>query len=348
MRNIRIGNKLVGEGQPAFIIAEAGINHQGEMRYAKQLIDIAVFAGADAVKFQKRKVERILTREGLDMPYANDNSFGKTYGEHKRVLELSDDDYYELKRYAEDKGIIFLASAWDEESADFLEELGVPAFKIASADMTNTPLLEHIAAKGKPIIISTGMSTMSEVEQAVNAVRKYNKQLALLQCTSTYPCQFGSINLRVMLAYKEKFSCIIGYSGHELGISIPPVAVALGAKIIERHFTIDRTMKGSDHAASLEPGGLQKMIRDIRHTEAALGSSDKRLLEEEAPIRKKLAKSLVSTVAIPKGSIISRSMLTTKGPGTGISPARMDEVIGKRAARDLDEDVVIHEEDIEW
>ena len=339
---------MVGAGQPAFVIAEAGINHQGEMKYARQLIDIAAFAGADAVKFQKRKVERILTREGLDMPYANDNSFGKTYGEHKRVLELSDENYRELKSYAESKGLIFLASAWDEESADFLEELGVPAFKMASADLSNLPLLEHVARKGKPVILSTGMASMAEVQAAFEVVSRHNRQLALLQCTSTYPCRFENINLRVMQTFARKFPCVIGYSGHELGISIPPVAVALGAKIIERHFTIDRTMRGSDHAASLEPGGLQKMIRDIRHVELALGSENKEILPEEIPIREKLAKSLVSAVPIPRGSSLSRSMLTTKGPGTGVSPARMQEVIGKRVRRDLPEDVVIHEEDIEW
>lgn len=348
MKNFKIGNKGVGEGYPTFVIAEAGINHQGEMRYAKQLIDIAAFAGADAVKFQKRKVERILTREGLDMPYANNNSFGKTYGEHKRVLELSDENYYELKKYAEDKGLIFLASAWDEESADFLEELGMPAFKMASADLTNIPLLEYVAIKGKPVILSTGMAGMEEVERAYKVIVKHNEQVALMQCTSTYPCQFENINLRVMLAYQDKFPCVVGYSGHELGIAIPPVAVALGAKIVERHFTIDRTMKGSDHAASLEPGGLQKMIRDIRHVENALGSKDKTLTPDEEPIKKKLAKSLVSAVAISKGSVITRDMLTTKGPGTGISPARIDEVIGKCVAKDLPEDAVIRQEDIVW
>lgn len=347
MKKVKIGNKLVGEGEPTFIVAEAGVNHQGELYIAKMLVDVAVDAKADAVKFQKRTIEKILTKEGLKRPYGGPHSFGETYGEHRRALELSGDDYKEIKRYCDEKGIIFLASAWDEDSADFLEKLHVPAYKIASADLTNTPLLEYIAQKGKPVILSTGMSNMDEIEHAVNSIKKYNDQLILMQCTSTYPSRFEDIHLEVIKTLSKKFNVPVGYSGHELGIAISLAAVALGAVMIERHFTIDRTMKGGDHAASLEPRGLKKLVRDIRAFENAKGSAEKRLLESEIPIRKKLAKSIISKIEIKKGTVITRDMLTVKGPGTGFAPYEMDLVIGKRAKRDIKEDIVLTKGDIE-
>ncbi|MBU4501904.1 MAG: N-acetylneuraminate synthase family protein [Nanoarchaeota archaeon] len=346
MKTIKIGKRLVGEGQPCFIIAEAGINHNGQLKLAKELVDVAVIARADAVKFQKRNVKRILTGEGLCKPYLGYNSFGPTYGEHKRALELSKSDYRALKEYCDERDIIFLTSAWDEESVDFLEELNVPAHKIASADLTNLPLLEHVANKGKPIILSTGMSNMGEIEEAVNMIKKYNDELILLQCTSTYPSEIRDINLRVMKTLRDRFNVPGGYSNHVSGIAILVASVALGAAVVETHFTIDRTMKGPDHAASLEPYGLTKMIRDIRDFEKALGSDKKRLLDVEIPIREKLAKSLVSKVNIKKGTVITKDMLTTKGPGTGLAPKYYYKIVGKKAARDIKEDTLIKKEDI--
>ena len=348
MKVVKIGNKLVGEGKPVFFIAEAGINHQGEVNIAKKLIDLAIEAGADLVKFQKRNVDRILTKEGLDKPYDSPNSFGKTYGEHKRYLELSEPDYRELKKYADQKRILFSASPWDEESADFLEGLGVPVYKIASADLTNHPLLEHIAKKRKPMIISTGMTNISEIDEAFNLVKKYNDQLILLHCVSTYPALFEHVNLKAIQTLSDRYNVPVGYSGHEPGIAIGAAAVALGAKVIEKHFTLDRTMKGSDHAASLEAAGIKKIVRDIRAIEKALGTGEKKMIKEEIPIREKLAKSIVSKVEIPKDAVIKRNMLTTKGPGTGISPAKMKEVIGKQAKKTILEDSVIKKEHIVW
>ncbi|MCF7802171.1 MAG: N-acetylneuraminate synthase family protein [Candidatus Marinimicrobia bacterium] len=349
MPTLTLGDNTISEASPAYIIAEIGINHQGDVKIARELIYEAAHAGADAVKFQKRNVDRILTREGLEMPYENPNSFGKTYGEHKRALELSEADYRELLSFANEMNVDFAASGWDEESADFLDELPVAFFKMASADLTNLPLLAHTAQKGKPIILSTGMANLDMVKQAVALVKKYTDQVAILQCTSTYPSKFDEINLRVMDMYRKTFpGMVIGYSGHELGIAISEAAVALGAKIVERHFTLDRTMKGGDHAASLEPGGLSKLIRDIRHIEESLGNGEKVIQASEKPYIRKLTKSVVSTIAIPKGSRITREMLITKGPGTGISPARIEELVGKTAKNDLQVDVVIREEDIEW
>ncbi|KMQ51676.1 N-acetylneuraminate synthase [Chitinispirillum alkaliphilum] len=346
---ISLGSKLVGAGHPVFVIAEVGINHQGDIDIAKKLIKEAKNCGADAVKFQKRSISRILTREGLEMPYENSNSFGKTYGEHKRALELDETDYVELKRFCAQNEILFCASGWDEESIDFLDSIDVPFFKMASADLTNLPLLEHTAKKDKPVILSTGMACLEDVRNAYVTVGKHNDKIAILQCTSTYPSKFSEINLNVLHTFKKEFpDAVIGFSGHELGIAIPPVAVGLGACIIEKHFTLDRTMKGGDHAASLEPQGFAKMVRDIHHVTEAMGSFEKGIQDSEYPIFKKLTKSIVSACELCKDDVITADMLTTKGPGTGISPTRMEAVIGKRVAKLIPADSVIKEEDILW
>ena len=349
MNTLQLGNKNVGDGHPAFIVAEIGINHQGDVNIARDLIQKAKECGADAVKFQKRSLTRILTKAGLDMAYDNRNSFGKTYGEHKKALELSEADYRELNIFCQKLDIIFCASGWDEESIDFLDEIGIPFFKMASADLTNFPLLIHTAKINKPMILSTGMADMKMVQAAYSQVNPINNQIAILQCTSTYPSAFSEVHLNVLQTYMKEFpDTVIGYSGHEQGIAIPPAAVALGAKIIERHFTLDRTMKGGDHAASLEPQGFAKMVRDIRHIEEAMGNTEKKIQESEAPVFRKLAKSIVSAVNINSGETITTEMLTTKGPGTGISPMRLNELIGKISRIDIPADQVIMEEDIQW
>lgn len=348
METVTVGNKKIGEGQPCFFIAEGGLNHQGQLHLAKSMVDIAVMAGADAVKFQKRTPQLMLTKEALARPYGGPHSFGKTYGEHRAALELSDEDYVELKRYCDEKDIIFLASVWDEKSADLLEKVGASVYKIGSPDMTNWPLLEHVAKKGKPIILSTGMATVEEIDGAVNHINKFNDQIILLHCVLTYPCKFEEINLRVMDELRKRFKHPVGYSGHELGIAVSLAAVALGACVVERHFTIDRTMKGGDHAASLELTGLKKLIRDIRAFESALGNGKKVLLESEKPSKLKLAKSLVAKKDIKKGIVITKEMLTTKSPGHGLAPKYYYEVPGKKAKRDIKEDTTIMREDIEW
>ena len=349
MSEIKINNKFIGNNHPVYIIAEIGINHQGDVEIAKQLILEAKKCGADCVKFQKRSINRILTKEGLNMPYVNNNSFGETYGEHKVALELSEEDYFILFKFSNAHNVDFAASGWDEESIDFLDDLGVPFFKMASADITNFPLLEHTAKKNKPMIISTGMSNMNTVEQAVELIAKINNQIGILQCTSTYPTAFDQIHLNVINTFNEKFSNhIIGYSGHELGIAIPIASVALGAKIIERHFTLDRTMKGGDHAASLEPQGFKKMVRDIRNVEQAMGAYEKKVQDSEIPIFQKLSKSIVSLTDIAQGESITIDKITTKGPGTGISPMKINSLVGKTAKINIPADTVIVEENINW
>lgn len=346
MRQIRLGNRIVGGDHPAFIIAEAGINHQGDLNIARELIDTAMSAGADAVKFQKRAIHRVWTRGALERPHLDYASFGKTCGEHWEALELTEDEYRALKKHADDHGIIFLASGWDEESMDFLDELGVPAFSVASADLTNAPLLEHTAKKGKPVMLSTGMASIEDVQRAYDIVQACTDDIAILQCTSTYPSKFEHVNLRVIQTFADRFDAVIGYSGHELGIVVPVAAVALGAKIVERHLTLDRAMKGSDHAASLEPNGLTRMVRDIRHIEEAMGSGIKKIVEDEIPMKRELGKSLVSTRAITKGTTITRDMLTAKSPGNGIAPWRINDIVERKAATDIEVDVMIHDEDI--
>ena len=282
----------------------------------------------------------------MERPYDNPHSFGSTYGEHKKALELSEEDYRALKSYADERDLLFLASAWDEDSFDFLESLGVPAMKLPSADLTNTPLVEYAASKKLPLFLSTGMAAMDEVRTAVTSARRYDVPLVLMQCTSTYPAKFDETNLSVIKTFKHEFGCIVGYSGHELGIAVSLGAVALGAAVVERHITLDRTMKGGDHAASLEGDGLRKLVRNIRAFEKARGNGVKVMYESEIPIRQKLAKSVVSTVLIPAGTTITDEMITTKGPGTGIPANRIREIPGSRAARDIAEDEVIRKKDI--
>lgn len=348
MKTIRIGERLVGDGHPCYIVAEAGVNHNGEAELAKRLVAVAKRVGADAVKFQKRSFQAILIREALEAPYLKSNSLGATYGEHRQRLELSEETYVELAELSRKEGITFLASAWDQWSADFVEQLGVPAFKIASADVTNLPLVEYVARKLKPIIMSTGMSEVQELADAVNTILRHHDKLILLHCTSAYPAGYSDLNLRVIETLRREFGCLVGYSGHERGLATTYAAVALRACVVERHFTLDRTLPGPDHAASLEPRGLELLIRDIRHIETAMGSPQKRLLPAETQVRERLAKSVVAARHISAGRAITREDLVAKGPGTGISPRFLNKLIGVVAQCDIPADTLIPVEALEW
>ena len=337
MPEIKIGNKLVGDGHPTYIIAEIGVNHNGLQALALELIDVAVDAGADAVKFQKRKLDRLYAKKYLD----NANAGEKTLRYLLPILqqvELSEDGYYEIVEYCDKKGITFLASAFDPESADFLDQLGVPAYKVASADLTNLPLLDHLVEKGKPLILSTGMSRMEEVEITVEFLKERQAQFALLHCNSTYPAAFEDINLRFMNQL-HRFGVPVGYSGHERGIAVSTVASALGASIIERHITLDRTMDGPDHAASLEPQGFKKMVRDIRQVTSALGAGEEKFISRgEILNREVLGKSLVATRRLLPGELITRDLITVKGPALGISPQNYTRLLGRTVERVIEED----------
>lgn len=284
MNPVKIGGKLVGDGQPTFIIAEIGINHNGDLDIAKQLIDIAKNAGCNAVKFQKRTVDVVYAKEELAKP--RENPFGPTNGDLKRGLEFGEGQYREIDRYCREKGIIWFASPWDEGSVDFLEKFNVPAYKIASASLTDDGLLKHIKATGKPVILSTGMSTTAQVDRAVEILGK--EDIILMHTNSTYPSKEEELNLKVIQFLKQRYGVPVGYSGHEVGVMPSVAAVLLGACAVERHITINRAMWGSDQAASLEPQGLERMIRDIQLIPVILGDGVKKVYESEIPVMKKL------------------------------------------------------------
>lgn len=279
-----------------FVIAEIGQNHQGDLEIAKELIRQAKSAGADAVKSQKRDINTLLTPEEYRRPYTSPNAFAPTYGEHREALELSREQYIELRDFAAGEGILFFSSPWDVPSVELLDEIGMPLFKVPSACLTHHEMLKAMAKTGKPIILSTGMSTLPQIDAAMKVVREAS-EVYLLQCTSSYPSSFESINLKVIPYYAQRYPwATVGFSGHHRGVAIDVAAVALGARVVERHFTLDRTMKGSDHAASLEPAGLARLIRDIRATESALGDGIKCVYEEELPVMRKLRGARMITV----------------------------------------------------
>jgi sialic acid synthase len=339
----RIAGRAIGRQYRTFVIAEIGLNHNGDMAIAKQLIDAAKVADADAVKLQKRDSRALLTRAQYDSPYTGPNSFGATYGLHREALEFGMDQYQELKAYAEERKLVFLASPWDQPSVDFLVSLGVVAMKIASADVTNTPLLRRVSACGIPTILSTGMASEDEISIAHSIFESPKTPVALLHCVSTYPASFEELHLQTIGYLLEKFGDPVGYSGHERGIAISAAAVALGASIIERHITLDRSMKGPDHAASLEPTGFSKMVRDIRAVEASLSGVKREVLESERPVRAKLGKSVVAKEDMPIGTVVEARHLTTKSPGTGLNPQLIDSIIGRqmRVALAVDQQVTL-------
>jgi N-acetylneuraminate synthase len=284
MSPVRIGSRLVGDDQPCFIVAEIGINHNGDVDLAKRLISVALAAGCDAVKFQKRTVEVVYTPEELAKP--RENPFGPTNGDLKHGLEFEHGEYEEIEAFCKSVKMMWFASPWDERSVDFLEQFGVPVYKIASACLTDDNLLRHVRATGKPILLSTGMSTYAEIDHAVEVLGK--QDLVLMHATSTYPAIYPELNLRAIPTMAARYGVPVGYSGHETGIPTSVCATALGACSVERHITMDRAMWGSDHAASLEPNGISRLVRDIRLWEQAKGDGIKRVYEREFPIIKKL------------------------------------------------------------
>ena len=284
MKNLVIGDQKIGKGNPAYIIAEIGINHNGDINIAKKLIDLTKIAGCDAVKFQKRTVDIVYTPEELAKP--RENPFGDTNGDLKYGLEFNLEDYQEIDRYCKEKEISWFASCWDEKSVDFIDQFDIPCYKIASASLTDDELIRYIRTKRKPIILSTGMSTLEQIDHAVEILGK--KDLIILQTTSTYPALYEEIYLSVIPVLRKRYDVPIGYSGHETGLPSSIAAVALGACVVERHITLDRAMWGSDQAASLGPSGIIKLVSEIRLVESAMGDGVKKVIEREIPIMKKL------------------------------------------------------------
>ncbi len=284
MNTVKIGNKLVGDGQPCYVIAEIGINHNGDTDLAKRLISVAVAAGCDAVKFQKRTIDVVYTAKELATP--RPNPFGDTNGDLKYGLEFEHEDYAEIAQFCKSVKIPWFVSPWDEGAVDFMEEFDTPVYKIASASLTDDNLLRHVRKTGKPVVASTGMSTYDEIDHAVDVLGKDN--LVLMHTTSTYPAKYEQLNLRAIPAMAERYSLPIGYSGHETGIPTSVAAAVLGACMVERHITMDRAMWGSDQSASLEPNGISRLVRDIRLVEQSMGDGIKRVYDEEVPVMKKL------------------------------------------------------------
>lgn len=326
------------------IIAEAGVNHNGSIEMAKQLIDAAAVAGVDYVKFQTFKAEKLVTKDAKQAEYQQRNDAADSQLAMLKKLELSKEDHEELVGYCQEKGVRFFSTAFDMASVEYLHSLNLGLWKIPSGEITNYPYLVKIAQYGEPVILSTGMSTMEVIKQAIDVLCNNGltkEQITLLHCNTEYPTPMQDVNLRAMLQMRERFGVKVGYSDHTKGIEVPIAAVALGAEVIEKHFTLDRTLPGPDHKASLEPKELKAMVDSIRNIELALGDGQKQVSESE---RKNMAiarKSIVAAKKIHKGELLTEENLTTKRPGSGISPMRWNEVLGTKAVRDFAEDELI-------
>lgn len=328
-----------------FIIAEAGVNHNGSLEVARKLIDAAVDAGADAVKFQTFRADRLVCKSSAKADYqekttdADESQFDMI-----KKLELNEDAHKKLIDYCKDKGIIFLSTPFDLESIDMLDNLSIEIFKIPSGEITNLPYLRRIGRLKKKVILSTGMADIREIGNAINVLSKAGmrkKDITVLHCNTEYPTPFEDVNLSAMLTIRDAFKVKVGYSDHTLGIEVPAAAVALGATVIEKHFTVDKNMKGPDHKASLEPDELKAMVLAIRNLEKAIGNGEKVPSASELKNRSVVRKSIVALQRVKKGDILSDKNITVKRPGTGISPMKWDSVVGKRAVRDFEKDEMI-------
>ncbi len=345
---IKIGNKKISEDSPVFIIAEAGVNHNGRLDLALKLVDAAKEAGADAVKFQTFKAEGVMT-ENVPMAEYQKKNTGKTESmlDMVRKFELKYEDFRKINKYCDRKKIMFLSTPHSgSESVDFLHSLKVPAFKFGSGDLNNLPVLRYAAKFKKPMILGTGMADMAEVKEAINCAKKAgNDKIIVLHCTTNYPCPVEEVNLRAMQTMMRDLDVLVGYSDHTLGIQVPIMAATLGACVIEKHFTLDKNLAGPDHKASLEPGELKEMVGAVRNVEKILGSSIKKPMKSEKEIAKVARKSIVTLNHIKKGEIFSPENIGIKRPGIGIEPKFFDKILGKKAKKDLQKDALVRWED---
>ena len=346
-RTLTIGSFEISDNSDCYVVAEIGHNHQGELEKAKELFFAAKECGAHAVKLQKRDNRALYTAELYNQVYDHRNSYGKTYGEHRDYLEFGRDEYEELIRYAREINITFFSTAFDFPSADFLEELDMPVYKIASGDLNNIPLITYVASFQKPMIISTGGGLMEDVRRAYDAIMPINSQLCIMQCTSGYPSAFEEMNLRVITTYRERFpGAVIGLSAHDSGIAMAVVGFVLGARVVEKHFTLNRALRGSDHAFSLERPGLRRMVRDLERTRLALGDGVKRRYDSEVKPLYKMGKKLVAACDLPKGHVLSRDDIAIKSPNDGLPPYELNDVIGKATKKALRQDENLMYEDL--
>jgi sialic acid synthase len=349
VRELVIDGRRIDDGAGCYVIAEIGHNHQGSVERAKELFHAAAECGVDAVKLQKRDNRNLFTRELFEQPYDNEHSFGGTYGEHREALELPPSAWRELQAYARELGLSLIATAFDEASADFLAELELHAYKIASGDLRNTPLLRHVASIGKPVVLSLGGATLDDVDRALEAVLPLNPQVCLLQCTAAYPAEVEELNLRVIEVLRDRYpDLVIGLSDHHNGIAMSLVAYMLGARVIEKHFTLNHAWKGTDHAFSLMPEGMRKLVRDLQRVPAAMGDGVKRPLPSEEKPLQKMGKKLVAARDLPAGHVLEPGDLVARSPAdSGLAPYELDSLLGRRLRRALGPDDAILLEDVE-
>jgi sialic acid synthase len=348
LRELTIDGVRIADDTDCWVIAEIGHNHQGSLENAKELFAEAARCGANAVKLQKRDNRSLYTHEFFNRPYDNENSYGPTYGLHREALEFGRAEYQELKAYAAELGITFFATAFDFVSAELLADLDMPAYKIASGDLTNAPLLRVVAEIGRPMIVSTGGGTLDDVRRAYEAVVEINPQVAILQCTAGYPAEWSELDLRVIETYRQLFpDAVVGYSGHDNGIAMPVAAYVLGGRIVEKHFTLNRAMKGTDHVFSLEPVGLRKLVRDLQRTRVALGDGTKTPHPSESEPITKMGKKIVAATTLPAGHVLRREDLALKSPGDGLPPYELDNVIGRTLRHPVATDAALMLEHLE-
>jgi sialic acid synthase len=348
LRDLLIDGKSYDDSSLPFVIAELGHNHQGNLETCLQMIRAAAFSGASAVKLQKRSNRDLFTKEAFDAPYNSENAYGPTYGLHREALEFGEAEYKECILEAKRNNITFFSTAFDFQSVDFLMNLGVPAIKIASGDLKSTPLLKYVATLGVPLVVSTGGADISDVDRAVELLSNAGAQFSVLQCTAGYPPKYEELNLRVISTYRERYpDTVIGYSGHDSGIAMSLVAYVLGARVIEKHFTLNRAMKGTDHAFSLEPGGMRKLVRDLERAQISLGDGVKRTYESEATPIRKMGKMIVAAKDVSPGAIAESSMFEFRSPADGMQPYRVEELIGMKFTKHVSAGDTIKEEDFE-
>jgi len=344
-KKLSIGPIVVGDGEPCCVSAEIGQNHNGEMAIAKKLIDMAALCGATAVKFQKRDVESELSMELRNKPYENENSFGATYGEHRKFLELSWQQHRELQQYATEKGVLYLCTICDLVSVEQMAPLDLPAYKVASRDLTNGPLLDALAQLHRPIVLSMGMAGEQQADEAVAIISRHHDQMVILQCTSEYPCPPEHVNLSAMQTYRQRYGLLVGMSDHTAGI-VPAVAAAvLGACYVEKHITLSRAMRGTDHAGSLEMDGLRRLVSYIRQVEVARGDGMIGYKPWMGRAKEKLAKSLSSKRDLAAGDVLREEDLELRCPGTGVSWHQRDSIVGRRALRAVSKQTILATED---
>lgn len=345
-RSLTINGNVISDNSDCYVIAEIGHNHQGELEKAIELFRAAKMAGCHAVKLQKRDNKSLFTKSAYNKAYENENSYGATYGEHREFLEFGKEEYGVLSQLARELGIDFFSTAFDIPSADFLIAFDPPAFKIASGDLKNFPLLAHVARFGKPMIISTGGGSLNDIKNTYDHIRPINERICFLQCTATYPTEACDLNLRVIETLRSEFpEVVVGLSDHYNGISMAPAAYVLGARIIEKHFTLNHTWKGTDHALSLEPIGMHKMVRDLQRVRLAMGSAVKECLHSEQAAITKMGKSLFAARRLKSGNTLEATDIAVKSPGGGISPSDLDWVLGKTVVRQLEEDELLSPSD---